>query len=309
MRPTYGLAAYRCGDYLDGKGWRHDPANKEMGAAVAAFVAATGVGLDSPIIIESAGSTVNGFGELAWKILKALWKFLQVLSPLIAAVALYLAYRTDKALRVVEPAMREIERNLTTRYLGPFPTFMDQIVAILDSAVDSIFIACDLPGYAIFSSHENYVAYRAALETEAGQRIGIRMVVLDEERRDSILQIQFGGRDFAELKASDSFQQFLRWSGRDSRKIRDRRDFILAMEEEERLALKEHFRSLDRREHHSNMPVYVWIVGDKVAVFSIPTLAPGAREAGFVTRDGRLIAELRSVFNTYWKESSPPREH
>src|ERR1700751_240475 len=58
------------------------------------------------------------------------------------------------------------------------------------------------------------------------------------------------------------------------------------------------------REYNGDMPVYLWLVDDKVAVLSIPNLAPeNPKETSFITRDARLINQLSSVFNSYW--SSP----
>ncbi len=71
------------------------------------------------------------------------------------------------------------------------------------------------------------------------------------------------------------------------------------MAAEQHRVLVEDFRGLVRAEHPSMLPLYLWIADDKVAIFSIPTFAPGAREAGFLTRDSKLIAELRSIFDTY----------
>src|SRR5437879_6341674 len=85
------------------------------------------------------------------------------LSLLIAVFAIWLGFRADKqlhesntALRQVTwqvehivPAVSEIQQNLATRYISEFPKFMPDVVSVLRDAVDSIFIATDLPGYGI----------------------------------------------------------------------------------------------------------------------------------------------------------------
>jgi len=80
-------------------------------------------------------------------------------------------------------------------------------------------------------------------------------------------------------------------------------DFIRAMHKEQIEVLND-FRQVDLREHHSKVPIFLWIADDRVAVFSVPNYAPGAHETGFRTRDPKLIRELKGVFDTYVKESS-----
>jgi len=63
----------------------------------------------------------------------------------------------------------------------------------------------------------------------------------------------------------------------------------------------EFVQSMQVRQYDGDMPVYLWLVDDKVAVLSIPNLArEHPEETAFVTRDARLIAQLTNVFNSYW---------
>jgi len=61
-----------------------------------------------------------------------------------------------------------------------------------------------------------------------------------------------------------------------------------------------------RKEFSGSMPVCLWIVADKLAVFSIPNFSRGgALEGAFLTHDHRLILQLQNIFDTYFSQSSP----
>ena len=53
------------------------------------------------------------------------------------------------------------------------------------------------------------------------------------------------------------------------------------------------------------MPMFLWIVGERVAMFSIPHLLGkgGTLEAAFLTRDQALIKQLRVVAESYRETS------
>ena len=218
-----------------------------------------------------------------------------------------LGYRTSRVLEQAGGYIEQISANLTTQYIGQFPTFMPKIVEALAEAQDTISIATDFPGYGIFSNHEQYIAYKTAIERKVLDELEITMVVLNKKERRRLHAIQFRDMTLEELQNPNnaSFDNFLRWSRRERGEIRDMKDFATALGEEQTRALKQDFRGVNRKEFSGNMPLYIWIVDDKIAVFSIPALAGGAREGAFLTRDHRLISELHTIFKNYAAASSP----
>ena len=74
------------------------------------------------------------------------------------------------------------------------------------------------------------------------------------------------------------------------------------------------FKGMRPRElSNDDMPMYLWIADDRVAVFSVPDLtekssaadaADEALEAGFITRDSKLISYLKKIFDSYCDKPS-----
>src|SRR5438132_7519277 len=87
--------------------------------------------------------------------------------------------------------------HLTTRGLGPFPTYMAEVERLIAEARDSVTIACDFPGYGVWSDRGRYSAYLKALENRKADRVRrsqgfqIRIVTLDAERRAAELDSRF----------------------------------------------------------------------------------------------------------------------
>ena len=55
----------------------------------------------------------------------------------------------------------------------------------------------------------------------------------------------------------------------------------------------------------TRLPVFLWIVDDKEAVFSIPTYNSGVTEFGFRTFEPDLVAALALIWNRYQKDAEP----
>jgi len=214
-----------------------------------------------------------------------------------------LAIRTEDSLETISPRIREIVEASSTRYLDSYPVFLPTITTILDSARDSIRIACDVPGYGMFSNYEWFVNYQSALKRKAGLA-DVRMTVFSRAWRDSITRLQFSDRSFETFRRTPRFREFLTRFGKDSLSIQTLPDLMRVIEDQEVTVLNE-FRGVKRREHRSRFPIFLWIVDDRVAVFSMPKLSAGAGEAGFRTYDPKLIGELKRIFDTYWTESDP----
>jgi hypothetical protein len=221
---------------------------------------------------------------------------LAIAGVVVAIYALRIALRTDAA-------VSSTAKNLSTRYIGQFPEILPEIVTALQEAHKEISILSDVPGYAIYSSHNTYLNYEATLHQKA-QYTAIRIAVLTPLRRRQMLQLQFGSQNFDILRQTDEYKAFRRWGGQDVDKIKNMSDFIDVLADAHGKKAAEFLPDMQVRQYDGEMPVYLWLVDDKVAVLSIPNLAPEhPKETAFITRDARLINQLSNVFNSYW--SSP----
>ncbi|MCI0602341.1 hypothetical protein L0156_04945 [bacterium] len=205
--------------------------------------------------------------------------------------------------------VEEIARNLTTRFVGQFPTFMPELTQAIGRAHHTILVACDIPAYGIYSDHRQYIRYREQLQLRMSDGVQVQMLVYSEERVRKLATLQFNDLSIDDLKnpkhdANRNFQSFLRWSARKSDDFQNIKDLILALEQEQKNALANEFRAVDVTQCTETMPLYLWIIDDDTAVFAIPNFGEKGdkkmgRAAGCITRDGKLIAQLKSIFNTY----------
>jgi hypothetical protein len=236
------------------------------------------------------------------------WRGVYLAIPVAAlAAAFYTEWRATKTALVIDNSLhslQQIQGELTTSYVGKFPDNLPAVVEALQKANATILVACDLPGYGIYSKHDVFEDYRAEIMKRA-TRITVKMVVLDKTKREELTDLQFKDVKIEELKHQKEFESFLRWSNRKREQISTLQDFKRALMEEHDRTLKQDFRSVDRREYSGTMPLYIWISDDKLALFSIPSLTGGGHEGVFITRDRDIIDQLTVVFNSYYSKGSP----
>jgi len=219
----------------------------------------------------------------------------------LALVSLFFAYLSLKK-------SDEIVKNLSTQYIGEFPDFLPRMTNELESARKSIYIAKDFPGYGIYSNHRAYLKYRNVLQQKREDNIEIKMIVLNEERRGELHDLQFLHVGFEQLKISDNFQNFLGWSGRDPESINNKEEFKTALTEEQKGTLERDLRGIDIKQIDERIPVYLWIVDDMCAMLSFPSLAGGAVEGAFFTKDGKLITRLKNIFDNLYFQAEQGSE-
>lgn len=95
-----------------------------------------------------------------------------------------------------EDAQHILAENLTTRYIGEFPSspFLHELVDTLQHANRRLLIACDSPGYGRRADPNQYWEYRTTLDKKSST-LSIQMVVLDRSRRDELLTTYFPDKD------------------------------------------------------------------------------------------------------------------
>jgi hypothetical protein len=244
-------------------------------------------------------------------------RFIPIMSLLLALVTLTMAYFTvsrslenSKQLAVVSAdqvetvrQLRGISDNQTTQYIGEFPGCLNRIVDVLKESQrgEEITIVSDFPGYGIYSDNRAFLSYERVLR-EKTLDTTINMVVLDHPQRLKVLRAQFGRRDIQSIKNSSTFKDFLKWTSYKEAEFQKPEDLYVAIEDEQKKVFDNNFSSIKNKcQSTRSLPILLWIVGDRVAVFSIPNLLPeqGAVEAAFITRDQRLINQLKVIALAY----------
>jgi predicted nucleotide-binding protein with TIR-like domain len=197
-----------------------------------------------------------------------------------------------------------IDRSTTTRYVGKFPTFYDEIVQCVSKATESVKIACDFIGYGYFSAHQVWEHYLAALEERRRRGAKVQVVVLNSTWRHAQLEAQFAHNERAwnRLRADPEFNRLLTaYATRRGRQITTREEFVAVQATQDLEDMQKYGSAIasELTEKRSRMPVFLWIADAKEAVFSIPTYDAGVSEYGFYTRDLELVAALTRIWFAY----------
>lgn len=209
-------------------------------------------------------------------------------------------------------AIDEVKRSLSTRYIGQYPEYLSQIVALIKGAREQIVIFCDCPAYGRFSDPNGWLEYRQEIERKDRQRVHISITCLNKKSRS-----QFNREQFArEMKDWDQWKQ----TAVAKERIKELLDYHAPsktietlsadgfqdlLEEADSHMLRETFARAEKRDTGSYMPVYFWIVDRDRAIFSIPSFHEETTEYGFITSDQQLISAFTEVLRRYHREESP----
>lgn len=257
------------------------------------------------VLRESVQNCVRWLREWVTPLLSVV---MALFSVTMACVTVTRSRDTGQLLKAVSDKTLLISENLTTQFIGEFPTFIPELANILNSAdkTEPITIVCDFPGYGIYSDHDGFLKYRQALESKA-MNSDIAVVVLSAAQQRQVSAVQFDGDTFETIKGSQNYANFLKWAHHSDADFKTKDDFLIALAQEHSQVWSTDFRSVkERYEYSSTMPMFVWIVGKRVAVFSVPNvlLKQGGLEAAFRTSDKRLIEQLQMVAESYQKAST-----
>jgi hypothetical protein len=197
----------------------------------------------------------------------------------------------------LDKSLSDLRGEVETHYIGRFPEFLGDIVALLNTATESITIFCDLPAYGVVSSPGAFQRYTQAIEAlAANSEFEARMLHLNGKGRRASLAIQFV--DWGTSLRNPNVAAFRNhnWGASPS----DHEAFIHLVEEEQERVLAE-FESagVDALDTDQLMPLYFWIVDGKKAVFALTEFDADAHEVGFQTSSTRMIKALEGIFIRY----------
>lgn len=215
--------------------------------------------------------------------------------------ALLLAIFQQRSANAHAKELNEIRNSLSTRLIGVFPEYLPDLVNLMNSANESILIACSIATYGHFSDRENWILYKAAIEGRRLKPVPIDLVILDEAGRKKLNEEQFSlnskswDEKLREPKFSSRLEIFSRFSGH----IPDGAVFVSRLENEQKKALKDSFNPDTTIEISTPLAIHFWIVDENKAIFSVPKFSEGVDELGFFTSDIRLIQALQAIHNRY----------
>jgi len=216
--------------------------------------------------------------------------------------------------------MKMIETSMSTRYLKEFPDFIPEISTLIQRAEHTITILCDIPAYGFFSNNSDYNKYEYSIATvNDNNKIQIELICLEETTR-----CEFYSEEFLQKNRwTNPDQQWLEWKTRNESKLMQLSDveneiymekgrvvkdltveqFVEILEKANKKMLDGAAFSGEKKKDiiKESMPVFFWIVDEKEAIFSIPSISEDGSftEHGFFTHDQKIISALNSMKKRY----------
>jgi hypothetical protein len=226
-----------------------------------------------------------------------------------------------KVFQAHESSLDKITRSLTTRLLGTFPEYYENITDLLGEAQEKIVVFCDHAAYGSFSKrniwkfHYHYILQRQLKEQERG----VELTCLDQKGRRGLVKDQFfgAGKDLEAWKKDPDFMVKLGETlSAQSEPVRAEEltedEFENIIEAEEKRTLAE-LRGAGAEIHEisADVPLYFWLIDSGTprarAIFAIPSFSEKIVEYGFITEDQGLISAFEQMRDRYQKNYSQER--
>jgi hypothetical protein len=232
---------------------------------------------------------------------------LAVLGLLLALWQTMLAMKQQSEAEKQTRSIIEIRESLSTKFIGEFPSYMENLIGLIQGAKSCITIVCDYVGYGLFSNREQFLQYSQAIQNKINANVRVRYILLDKKRRSQLHDAQFE-------KYTNDNNAWERW--KDEHRLRlevfckfytcgctaaaiDNAAFKSALEGAELELLDSIFRGGDLREINFQTSVYFWIRDDSEVIFTIPSFSEEAKEFGFRSTDEPLIKSFLGIYDRY----------
>lgn len=200
----------------------------------------------------------------------------------------------------ISNAVQEIREALPTKRLGKFPSFLPQIVELVNKANSSVTIFCDYPAYGSFSDPETFRRYHGAIEDKIGQlkkKVTIACLGAKSRREETRRQEARDPEVWEEYKRirHDAFHRYFEFhTSSVDVSVLTNDEFMDTIIREDDQALEHIFRGATILEVYPRPTIYFWLIDDSSMIFVIPS-ATRLDEFGFYTQDSHLIASFKEI--------------
>lgn len=214
---------------------------------------------------------------------------------------------TVKAVAKVSAEVREM---MPTRFVGAFPSNIEEIERLVRRASCKLKIMADVVGYGSYSRADKFHKYLVDLENLRQGRqpsVDIYLLVFDQHSREIVLRDQFREETWGkDIKGTDAFNRlFQLHSGRYVKAPDKYDDFIQILGNNH-----DHYERLLAdvgviiKKRPSPFPFFTWLRDDCEAMFSFfsrrPSTVGKIREITFSTKDGKLVETFDCIFDEVW---------
>ena len=206
------------------------------------------------------------------------------------ALSLVLALYQLRQVGSTNRSLRDISESMSTKFIGKFPDHIPEITKLLRTAKKKVTIVCDLLGYGYYSSPEQYQQYRAAV-LGLSSDVRVKITVYGRERASRAAREQLG-TSFDDIRRSSTYKNYVKYYNIAFTEAPNNIDEFYDLWDENYTRHYSDFNIKDIMIHqvkNKAIPVYFWIVDDRVAVFSFPSLSIEPPEVAFRTSDRDLI--------------------
>ena len=215
----------------------------------------------------------------------------QVLVNVLTLLSLLAAIYQLVQARNASKSLTDISGSMSTKYVGKFPDHLSEITRLLRTAKRKVVIVCDLLGYGYYSNPTHYMQYKACIADLSGGDIEVVITIYDEARAMAATKEQLGD-SFDEISKSETFKNYLNFYNKRKEPPTTMAQFYDSMKDDYRKQYNE-FNvgtiKIRKAKASKSLPVFFWVVDDRAAVFSFPSLSIDPPEVAFETSDRNLL--------------------
>lgn len=235
----------------------------------------------------------------------------ELFALVLTVMGTYFAIKSIRDGAAMTRDLRLVFDHLTTKTLGPYPDYMPELERLIAGARESVVIACDFPGYGVWSDRGKYNLFVKTLENRKAERVRmgrsfeVHLVVLDKKNRAQALEERFPEATWREYVRRGGFGRSRRlYEELENTQVSEKREtFIQEMADRQQRAMDGDLRFADRWETSHLMPMHLFIADGERAIFAIPGYGEELAEYGFYTEESGLVRALRSVWEHYLSEA------
>ena len=231
---------------------------------------------------------------------------LAVVAILFAVIQFLDSRRLQRSMQEHLEGMREISSSMSTAYVGGFPEDMEEIIRVTSGDIKLLYIMTDLLGYGSYSDPDHFYEYLTNLQRVAGKGVKIEMIVYTGPVAKDVLRNEFPISDYENEKGKLRYARYFSVYHKNLGLPSSYDPFINALTsaEAEYAGVLAGRANIDIRHIRSKLPFYLWLQGDREAIFSFLQLGEQTNELSFRTRDGKLITMFMNAFVELWDKET-----
>ena len=232
-----------------------------------------------------------------------------VLTVIAFGISIFQSYQARQQTKQLESQtndLKEILGGLSTRFVGTYPEYLDGVISLLGNATKEIKIICSIPTPHIFGNPAIWLKYEQTLEKQSYNNTDITFVTLTQSERKKRLEKEFFNTKNEwknwMLSNRNRIENFVKRYFQDEKidELTYDRFIHLLLEIQDR-KLYEVYKSngINVIEYENLLPIHIWIVDNKEAIFSIQNTSIGKENHGFRTLDQSLITALYKMIELF----------